>query len=164
MNRPMPKFTEKHIARFQSRIAKGAPNECWEWQSYTFGSLGYGCFKAFYEGWGAHRVAYYLCYGEDPGELCVCHLCDNPVCCNPSHLWLGTPADNIRDMREKGRSRGKDEKGEKNPLAKLTDKKVKEIRKLHTTGNYTQTQLAKKYGVSIVAIHYVVKRKTWTHI
>jgi hypothetical protein len=109
-------------------------------------------------------MSYYLHYGIDPGKLCVCHTCDNPKCCNPNHLWLGTQTDNNLDMVEKGRQRGKNERGEKNTSAKLTDKKVKEIRRLYMAGKTTQTALAAKYGVSIATIHYVATRKTWTHV
>ena len=164
MPKPMLNFTEKQTARFWSRVAKGTPTECWEWQGYYFGSLGYGGVKLAGKSWYAHRIAYYLYYGKDPGEHCVCHKCDNPKCCNPKHLWLGTQSDNEQDKVQKGRWVGRDQRGSKNVLAKLTDEKVREIRRLYATGECTQAKLAEQFSVSYVAISYIVRRKTWAHI
>lgn len=96
--------------RFWERVDKsGGEATCWPWtggMEYNYGTL---MWKLERE--GAHRVAYLLGHGKHPGELCVCHTCDNPICCNPKHLWLGTISDNIKDMYDKGRgysqSRGK---------------------------------------------------------
>jgi hypothetical protein len=75
---------------------------CWEWTGYL--KKGYG-----WTGAGlAHRKAYALAFGAIPAGMLVCHRCDNPRCCNPAHLWLGTNGDNIRDMARKGRARGQD--------------------------------------------------------
>jgi hypothetical protein len=65
---------------------------------------GYGQFYVGQRTYRAHRVAYELATGEWPGELFVCHHCDNPGCVNPDLLWLGTPRDNTRDMFRKGRA------------------------------------------------------------
>ena len=84
---------------------------------------------------GAHRVAWMLAYGPIPDGLSVLHHCDNPICCNPAHLWLGTQADNIRDRDSKGRQatgvsrRTIKSFGEKNGQAKLTRDNVRAIRK-----------------------------------
>ncbi len=83
---------------FWSRTKKGQ-NGCIEWAGCTDRG-GYGRVGKRQE--PAHRIAYKLTKGE-PGELLVCHACDNRRCVNPDHLWLGTHDDNMRDMVEKGR-------------------------------------------------------------
>jgi hypothetical protein len=87
---------ETRIALFWSRVKQSGPDECWEWQGPCYGK-GYGHFR-----WGGRnqptsRVAWTITNG-DPGELWVLHTCDNPACCNPDHLFLGTHDDNMKDM------------------------------------------------------------------
>ena len=94
--------------RFWSKVDQRGPDECWPWTASTNG--GYGAFGAKLFGekkmrvHRAHRVAFFLATGVAPDDLVVCHSCDNPPCCNPAHLWLGTQADNNRDMSIKGRN------------------------------------------------------------
>jgi hypothetical protein len=84
--------------RFWEKVDMQGPDDCWEWTASTDRD-GYGKFKAgkMYQ---AHRIAYYLATNEDPGDLCVRHTCDNPPCCNPAHLRLGTNDDNAHDREE----------------------------------------------------------------
>lgn len=154
-------FTDKAIQRFWKKVQKRRWNQCWIWQG-PVGSRGYGCFKFSCVNWQAHRIAYYLYYNEDPGDFCVCHSCDVPLCVNPRHLWLGTHTDNMQDMITKGRRVQPNVHGEKNPSSKLTQKQVNQIRKLYTTKKYTYMQLAEKFNVSYVTIHHIVTHKTWS--
>lgn len=82
----------------------GAPDECWPWQAARR-RRGYGTFTVNHRSLVSHRIAYQLATGENPGDLFVCHTCDNPPCCNPAHLFLGTHRENMRDMVSKRRHR-----------------------------------------------------------
>ena len=89
--------------RFWGTVAQGSEDECWPWKGDLTPS-GYGRFYAHGVRWRAHRFAL-ADKGAELGDLIVLHACDNPPCCNPSHLRLGTHADNNADMRAKGRDR-----------------------------------------------------------
>jgi hypothetical protein len=93
------------IAFWQNVDQSAGPEACWPWTGSRKDS-GYGrlCFDRHQQ--NAHRVAYQLATGHDPGDLIVCHSCDNPPCCNPAHLWVGTHGDNARDKVAKGRWNG----------------------------------------------------------
>lgn len=103
MPRPIPSLTDRQIERFNTRVVRGETG-CWEW-SHRISARGYGEISLFGQHFRAHRIAYALHTGSDPGDQLVCHSCDNPKCVNPEHLWLGTPLDNMRDMHIKGRAR-----------------------------------------------------------
>lgn len=101
-------LTPKIVARFRSKVQQGSANECWPWLAGRIGS-GYGQFNAGRDANGrqdtryAHRVAFQLATGIDPVRAVVMHSCDNPICCNPSHLKLGTQAENVADASRKGK-------------------------------------------------------------
>jgi hypothetical protein len=123
--------------------------------------------------WGstrkAHRLAFALANGYLPlRPREVCHTCDVPACCEPTHLYDGTSQQNHDDMVTRGRSvRGRKmaamNVGESNHFALLTAAEVVEIRRLHSDGR-TIYRLAREYGVSWGAVSLIVKRKHWRHI
>lgn len=149
------------IKRFWSKVAKRGLDECWEWQGFR--NNGYGRFKLGDRVVQAHRYSYELAFGIPPKGLFVCHHCDNPCCVNPRHLWLGTNADNLKDMAEKGRGRNRPFWGETNYNAKLTQYNVKVIRKLASQGVY-QYQIAEQFKASLITINRIMNRRTWSKV
>jgi len=122
--------------------------ECWEWCGAVH-PVGYGSFSAHSF---VHRYSYELAYGPIPDGMWVCHKCDNRLCVRPSHLFLGTPADNTADMLSKGRNR-----------RKLSAQEVIDLRIENDNGT-THADLARKYKVSISAIKKIVNSTTWKHV
>ena len=143
--------------RFEIKVKK-SDTGCWEWIAAKH-PKGYGNFSLGGRVMKAHRVAYQLYVGEIPEGLCVCHRCDNPSCVNPSHLFLGTNADNTHDRDNKGRG----SYGENRPNAKLTDNKVSEIR-ARWQGGVSMTNLGKEYGVARQTISNIVHRRKWMRV
>jgi hypothetical protein len=147
--------------RFWSKVAVAGPDECWEWQRMRQ-RQGYGMYSVSGKMKYAHRVAWEFMHGPISDGLHVLHKCDNPPCCNPNHLFLGTHTDNMRDMFAKGRCHSA--RGERNVNSKLTEVIVKEMRRLYATGAHTQTDLAAMYGVHVSLVHLVVRGKIWKHL
>lgn len=170
-NSTLPNFSQQDKARFYSFLTKqDAASKCQLWT----GSLdkdGYGWFTAQGRLLRAHRVAYCLSSGTNPGYLHVCHTCDNPQCCNPEHLFLGTNQENTADRVRKNRSakgprpdKSGSARGERQHLAKLTADNVKTIRKMRCSG-LTQQQIADQFPfITRRAIAHVLNGKTWTHV
>jgi hypothetical protein len=158
---------------FWKRVRKSTPDACWEWTGAT-NSSGYGNL-----GWSgkvvqAHRVAFFLSNGgirletdfRSQGRAktyrrFVLHKCDNRLCCNPSHLFLGSMRTNQLDAYAKGR---KTQPRSKHANAKLTKQQVLAIRTAYDFGGATQVALGKKYGVSQRVISLVVRRESYKDI
>jgi hypothetical protein len=132
--------------RYWSHV-KRSPG-CWTWIG-TRDNHGYGV--VYFDGrlQKAHRVAWQLAHGTITPGASVCHRCDNPPCVNPTHLFLGTQADNMADMARKGRGVGGPgaKRGEAHHMAKLSDVDVQTIRDLQESG-WTQRSIAEKFSVS----------------
>lgn len=138
-------------------------DKCWIWIGNT-NADGYGTF--WYKGRASlsHRVSYRLHRGPIPKGKLVLHTCDNRACVNPAHLFLGSDADNIKDMHNKGRAVHNAPKGSANKRAKLIEDQVVEIRRLYGLGQHSQKQLANQFGVGTTTIDCILRRKNWKHI
>lgn len=119
------------------------PSGCWEWIGAVNGA-GYGHLQHRGKKLLAHRLAYEWHYGPIPKGQVVCHRCDNPICANPEHLFLGTQKDNVRDMVRKGRLSNRS--GHNNGQAKLSAEQVAAIRAMPR--NINMTAVGKTFGVS----------------
>ncbi len=153
-----------HEQRLSDATLFKGPDECWPWIG-GLNYLGYGVV-----GWWdsqlrrtrtekAHRLTYMTFVGPIPEELHVLHTCDNRGCQNPAHLWLGTHAENMHDMRDKGRRKGVNS-GILNGRAKLTQTDADEIRILYKQG-HTQVTLGEMFGVHQGQISKVVRNERW---
>lgn len=163
--RGQPFTAAQRLETFYLRIEK-MPTGCWEWRG-ALDRKGYGNWT-----WRdvsssprrAHRCAWELLRGPIPGGLHVLHRCDNPPCCNPDHLFLGTISDNAKDSVAKGRwGERKRRLGEANNKAKLTKESVLRIRFLAAQGQ-SYTSIAKLFGVTDVQVSNIARRKQWKHI
>lgn len=171
----MPVFNQSDRERFWRNVHIGQKHECWPWKKSQF-TGGYGQIKVERKNLKSHRVAYYLHYGIDPQENLICHRCDNPVCCNPYHLFSGTEGDNARDCVAKGRhvsgsgdthgSKTHPERfarGERVAGAKLTLDQVKQIRSQYATGAVTQEELGQQFGITRRGIGRIISGENWKH-
>lgn len=173
------------MEKFWSRVARGAENECWLWQAGVHKASGYGHFKHQGQCYKAHRVAYALTFGgmewttgrRGSRGLLVLHKCDNRRCVNPSHLFLGSQMDNMRDCSWKGRIGHAGTHG----LVKLTSADVAAIKLMQAEGRIGQSgrgwnrdvrsgktmslaTVGAQFGVSGKTIEQVLRRRSWVGV
>ena len=147
---------------FDDRVAAGTvahPNGCWEWAGCKDG-CGYGRINRDGKLVRLHRAAWEKENGDIPEGMCICHHCDNPSCINPSHLFIGTQKDNMRDRARKGRYNNA---GEDNNSAILKTSDVLVIRERIKKGD-TCYSIGREYGVTGEAILAIKHHRTWKHV
>lgn len=157
--RPLSKLEQY---RFWSKVhcpSRNVSHTCWEWTGKR--QRGYGICSVSRLPFLAHRVAYFIHNDVDPGEFVVMHKCDNPPCCNPEHLKIGTPADNTADRDAKGRQWHP--AGEDTASSKLKETQVAELRALWAAGGNRQIDLARRFGVSQPTVSAIIRGRLWRH-
>lgn len=141
--------------------------ECWPWKGWT-GKGGYGRTEIADKSYYAHRVIFNLAnpgvikleapkVGSSEGGFLL-HSCDNPICCNPKHLFVGTHDDNMKDKVAKGRS--PDFKGDKGPRCKLTMDQAREARALRKTG-ISVRKLAEMFAISLPSMKTLLNNQSY---
>jgi len=153
----MPMRESIRLEKFWRRVDKSSG--CWIWTGPKGPEPGHNYGKLMWHNkyMRAHRVAYELMVGPIPEGLCVLHSCDNPLCVNPNHLFLGTQLDNIRDRDAKGRAPSV----ESCSHPKLTWAEVDDIRARYAKGSITQRELASEHHVHISTISLIVRYLRW---
>lgn len=151
--------------RFWDKVDKHGDDECWEWQAST--KAGYGRIKIKGHHILAHRISWTIFFGEISDGMFVCHHCDNRLCVNPNHLFLGTQSDNMKDAYDKGRclipknTPGQFKSGEDHSRSKLTQAEVDEIRRLRSDEGLTLRVIANMFNVDHSLVWQITKNKAW---
>lgn len=148
-------LTHKDRGRFESFFYPGKVEECWIWLGAK-DKDGYGTFSLQNVKNKAHRISYFLEYGQYDENLQVLHICDVPSCINPYHLFLGTQIDNTRDMILKNRQA----KGEMNAATKISDPMTGIVRELYQSQEYTIRQIAEISGLGKSQICNIINLKS----
>lgn len=167
--KPRGEIRASPLERVLSRVASDTGTECWIFTG-ALNEAGYGIVGLGRRGQPndrAHRVVYRFLVGDTPAGMFVCHRCDVPACCNPNHLFLGTPKENSMDSVKKGRSspppRNKHLIGSAHYAAKLTETQVLDMRQRRRDGA-TLAELAHLFGVNGSTVWGIVSRQRWRHI
>ena len=150
---------------------------CWEWLACTDKRTGYGKLGVENARWDrAHRVSWRIHVGDIPAGVCVLHKCDNRLCVNPTHLYLGDRGDNARDRERRGRGNhavGRKHgrythpgqtSGSKNGRAKLVEVEVEELLRKHFKQGRIKASLSREYGLTGTTVGHIVSGKLWPNV
>ena len=150
--------------RWWTKVDKRGDDECWIFN----GAKGTGGYGYFWDGLstvrpkkiGAHRWSYSKFVGPIPDGMDVLHYCDNPPCVNPSHLWVGTHAENMADACAKGRFSGPNAGGRHLAVRLNDQERVREIRRRFREGA-SRRELAREYNLEYSGVCKIIKGKMW---
>ena len=152
--------SEDQAARFRSNIV--VAGECWEWTG-SKARWGYGMFAVrispgVHASVRAHRLSWAFANGRHPGDMCICHRCDNTKCVRPDHLFIGTQSENHKDMQRKRRNA----RGSSCGSAVLNEQTAKEA--LDALKEHGPRHVARMFGVDHSTIISLRDGKTWKHV
>ena len=157
---PMPEILISDLMRFWSKVDRKRKNECWNWIGCkNKNENGYGLLSINNKMYRTHRLSYFIHYNEDPRESLICHICNNPPCVNPNHLFLGDYSKNIKQAYMDNR---RSSKGILNTHSKLQESDIKEIKRMQ--GTISGYEVAGIFCVIPSTIYKIWRGELWSHI
>lgn len=150
---------------FWALIQQGAIDECWPWLGATNGA-GYGIVRMLGAKFYAHRQAYTEARGPIAAGMVIRHSCDNPICCNPAHLDVGTMRDNTQDAVTRGKMHGRNcTRGSAHHRSRLTEQQVSEMRRKYDINiRGDASKAAREFNISHSTADRVLRGTSWSHI
>lgn len=153
-------LNETTESRLLSKVEMVPECGCWLWTGYA-NPRGYGMMSMPQQSPKlAHRVSWTLYRGPVPDGMFVCHKCDTPACVNPDHLFVGSNADNVKDMDGKGRRKNSPKHGESHPMARISNEVALSI--FNDSGKHAE--IAARHGVKIGTVDQIKTGIQWSSV